>query len=117
MIYILVNAGISLLIGIIFILASLLLKKKPPTDVNLIFGYRTKRSMKNKKLWEAGNRYSAEIMIQNGYIMIILGIIISLFFKNPSTSILLIMGAMILLIISMFVRVETRLKKLEESCN
>lgn len=117
MIYILVNAGISLLIGIIFILASLFLKKKPPTDVNLIFGYRTKRSMKNKKLWEAGNRYSAEIMIQNGYIMIILGIIISLFFKNPSTSILLIMGAMILLIISMFVRVETRLKKLEESCN
>ncbi|EJP85790.1 MULTISPECIES: SdpI family protein [Bacillus] len=117
MIYILVNMGVSLLIGIIFILVSILMKKKPPLDVNLMYGYRTKRSMKNKKLWDAGNRYSAEIMIQNGYLIIVLGTIISLVFKNPSTSILLIMGAMILLIISMIVRVENKLKKIERSCN
>lgn len=117
MIYSLVNIGVSLVIGIIFISTSLLLKKRPPTDINAIFGYRTTRSMKNMKLWEAGNRYSSEIMTQNGVIIIILGSIISLFLNNPSTAILLIMGAMLLLIISMFIRVENKLKKLEELCS
>lgn len=117
MIYSLVNIGVSLVIGIIFISTSLLLKKRPPTDINAIFGYRTTRSMKNMKLWEAGNRYSSEIMTQNGVIIIILGSIISLFLNNPSAAILLIMGAMLLLIISMFIRVENKLKKLEELCS
>ncbi|PGL03916.1 hypothetical protein CN912_30670 [Bacillus cereus] len=103
--------------GIIFISTSLLLKKRPPTDINPIFGYRTTRSMKNMKLWEAGNRYSSEIMTQNGVIIIILGSIISLFLNNPSTAILLLMGSMLLLFISMFIRVENMLKKLEESCS
>ncbi|NIA61050.1 SdpI family protein [Bacillus pacificus] len=93
------------------------IEKRPPTDINAIFGYRTTRSMKNMKLWEAGNRYSSEIMTQNGVIIIILGSIISLFLNNPSTAILLIMGAMLLLIISMFIRVENKLKKLEELCS
>ncbi|PEG12528.1 hypothetical protein COO04_30490 [Bacillus toyonensis] len=117
MIYSLVNIGVSLLIGIIFILISLLLKKRTPTDINAIYGYRTTRSMKNMKLWEAGNKYSAEIMTQNGFIIIILGSIISLFFNSPSTAILLIMGSMLLLIISMIIRVENKLKKLEGPCN
>lgn len=117
MIYSLVNIGVSLVIGIIFISTSLLLKKRPPTDINAVFGYRTTRSMKNMKLWEAGNRYSSEIMTQNGVIIIILGSIISLILNNPSTAILLIMGAMLLLIISMFIRVENKLKKLEELCS
>lgn len=69
------------------------------------------------KLWKAGNRHSSEIMTQNGVIIIILGSIISLFLNNPSTAILLIMGAMLLLIISMFIRVESKLKKLEELCS
>ena len=58
----LVNIGISILIGIIFILAAIILQKNPPTDINAAYGYRTKRSMKNKELWDAGNRYSAEVM-------------------------------------------------------
>jgi len=45
-------------------------------------------------------------MTQNGFIIIILGSIISLFLNSPSTVILLIMGSMLLLMISMFIRVE-----------
>lgn len=108
----LVNVGMSILIGIIFILAALILQKNPPTDINAAYGYRTKRSMKNKKLWDAGNKYSAEVMKQNGFIMILIGSVISILFRYPHTMIA-IMIVMLLLIIRLFIRVEKKLKILE----
>ncbi|PGT19972.1 hypothetical protein COC96_03145 [Bacillus cereus] len=109
----LVNIGISLLIGIIFILAALILQKNPPTDINAAYGYRTKRSMKNKELWDAGNRYSAEVMKQNGFIMMLIGSVISILFRYSHTMIA-VMIVMLLLIIRLFIQVEKRLKILEQ---
>ncbi|MDC2864431.1 SdpI family protein [Bacillus sp. BP-3] len=113
MVYMLVNIGISFLIGIIFILSALLLKKYPPTDINAAFGYRTRRSMKNIELWNAGNKYSAEIMRQHGFLMIFIGSIISLTFRYPHTIIALI-ALMLLLIMIMFLKVEMKLKVMEK---
>ncbi|MDR4901357.1 SdpI family protein [Bacillus mycoides] len=109
----LVNIGMSILIGIIFILAALILQKNPPTDINAAYGYRTKRSMKNKELWAAGNKYSAEVMKQNGFIMMLIGSVISILFRYPHTMIA-IMIVMLLLIIRLFIRVEKKLKILEQ---
>ncbi|MDD1369032.1 SdpI family protein [Bacillus sp. MHSD_36] len=108
--YALINIGMSILIGIIFILAAIVLQKNPPTDINAAYGYRTKRSMKNKELWDAGNRYSAEVMKQNGFIMMLIGSIVSILFRYPNT----MMVIMLLLIIRLFIRVESRLKVLEQ---
>ncbi|WP_226545513.1 SdpI family protein [Bacillus thuringiensis] len=109
----LVNIGMSILIGVIFILAALILQKNPPTDINAAYGYRTKRSMKNKELWDAGNRYSAEVMKQNGFIMMLIGSFISILFRYPHTMIA-VMIVMLLLIIRLFIQVEKRLKLLEQ---
>lgn len=109
----LVNIGISILIGIIFILAAIILQKNPPTDINAAYGYRTKRSMKNKGLWDAGNRYSAEVMKQNGFIMMLIGSVISILFRYPHTIIAIIV-VMLLLIIRLFIQVENKLKILEQ---
>ncbi|EJR60829.1 hypothetical protein IIO_03163 [Bacillus cereus VD115] len=111
--YALVNIGISMLISIILILVARILQKNPPTDINAAYGYRTKRSMKNKKLWDAGNRYSAEMMKQNGFIMMLIGSVISILFRYPDTT-LAIMIFMLVLIIRLFMRVEKRLKTLEQ---
>ncbi|WP_329763053.1 SdpI family protein [Bacillus nitratireducens] len=111
--YALVNIGISMLIGIIFILAARIVQKNPPTDINAAYGYRTKRSMKNKELWDAGNKYSAEVMKKNGYIMMLIGSAISILFRYPHTT-AVIMAVMLLLIIRLFMRVEKRLKTLEQ---
>ncbi|MEK4706788.1 SdpI family protein [Bacillus sp. FSL R10-2780] len=111
--YALVNIGMSILIGIIFILAALVLQKNPPTDINTAYGYRTKRSMKNKELWAAGNRYSTAVMKQNGYIMMLIGSAISILFRYPHTT-AVIVAVMLLLIIRLFMRVEKRLKILEQ---
>lgn len=102
-----------MLIGIIFILAARILQKNPPTDINAAYGYRTKRSMKNKKLWDAGNKYSAEVMKKNGFIMILIGSVISILFRYPHT-IIAIMVVMLLLIIRLFIQVENRLEILEQ---
>lgn len=112
----LVNIGISILIGIIFILAAIILQKNPPTDINAAYGYRTKRSMKNKELWDAGNRYSAEVMKQNGFIMMLIGSVISILFRYPHTIIAIIV-VMLLLIIRLFIQVESRLKSLNNNKN
>ncbi|MGE6349255.1 SdpI family protein [Bacillus mycoides] len=109
----LVNIGMSILIGIIFILAALILQKNPPTDINAAYGYRTKRSMKNKELWDAGNKYSAEVMKQNGFLMMLIGSVISILFRYPHTMIA-IMIVMLLLIIRLFIRVEKKLKIFEQ---
>ncbi|EEK89948.1 hypothetical protein bcere0011_17770 [Bacillus cereus m1550] len=101
------------MIGIIFILAAIILQKNPPTDINAAYGYRTKRSMKNKELWDAGNRYSVEVMKQNGFIMMLIGSVISILFRYPHT-IIAIMVVMVLLIIRLFIRVENRLKTIEQ---
>lgn len=113
MTYAFVNIGMSLLIGIIFILAALILQKNPPTDINAVYGYRTKRSMKNKDLWDVGNQYSAEVMKQNGFLMILIGSLIGLLFWYPHTMIAILI-LMIVLIIRLFIRVEKKLKVLEK---
>jgi len=47
------------------------LKNRTPKEINSIFGYRTKRSMKNKETWEFANRYCGQIWIKAGLILIV----------------------------------------------
>ncbi|MFF2912422.1 SdpI family protein [Paenibacillus sp. NPDC057934] len=54
--------------GLIIYGARLTVKKKPPKKINSLYGYRTKRSMKNQLLWDEANRYSAELMIRYGLV-------------------------------------------------
>ena len=68
--------------------------------------------MKSKELWDAGNRY-AEVMKQNGFIMMLIGSVISILFRYSHTMIA-VMIVMLLLIIRLFIQVEKRLKILEQ---
>ena len=47
-------------------------KKSPPKTINMAFGYRTTRSMKNKETWDFAHKYMANTWL---YIGIPLGII------------------------------------------
>jgi uncharacterized membrane protein len=111
-----ISIGFAVLIGMIFILSGLFLKNKPPKDINALYGYRTFRSMKNINLWKEANQYSSKIMIRYGYIMIIVGSLVGIVlgFKHQLVAIFFIMGLMLLLLISMFIRVEKRLKQFDK---
>lgn len=106
------NLILSVVIALVFYLSGFLLKKYPPKEINVTYGYRTSRSLKNIDLWKEANKYSAEIMKQYGIIFLILGCVISLLFKGISITMILI-GLMILFFVLMFIRVEKRLKGME----
>ena len=51
-----------LLIGPLMLLISYIFTKYPPKKINDLYGYRTKRSMRNQDCWDFANRYSIRFM-------------------------------------------------------
>lgn len=47
-----------------------------PREINVIFGYRTKMSMKNKETWEFAHHYCGRIWFTYGIILLFLTLII-----------------------------------------
>ncbi|MFD2170406.1 SdpI family protein [Tumebacillus lipolyticus] len=108
-----VSIGYAALVALIFILSGLIMKYKPPKEINALYGYRTSRSMKNIDLWRAGNKYSAELMIKYSIVAFLIGVLISFLFEEL-IAILIISGLMLVKIVIMMIRVEGRLKELDE---
>jgi uncharacterized membrane protein len=99
------------LCGLIFILVGALSRRYPPSKVNMLYGYRTERSMASPETWSFAHRYSARLLIWLGLALIILAIP-SLFWKASFhlemlyTMAMIVGGAAVL-----FWRTETELKR------
>lgn len=52
---------------------------KPPKDINSVYGYRTRRSSKNKDTWMFAHQYCGKLMYRWGWILLFLSIIPMLF--------------------------------------
>ena len=52
--------------GLIFIVMGLIMSKKPPKEINGLYGYRTPIAMKNQKNWDYAQVYSAKVMMKYG---------------------------------------------------
>ncbi|HEK18841.1 MAG: hypothetical protein C0154_12695 [Mucilaginibacter sp.] len=48
-----------------------------PKKINSLYGYRTPLSMKNQQNWDEGNRYSAQLMLKLGVILLLTGLVIT----------------------------------------
>ncbi|OBZ16315.1 hypothetical protein A8L34_26925 [Bacillus sp. FJAT-27264] len=103
----------TLLIGLIICVTGLIVKKKPPKTINSLYGYRTRRSMKNQLLWDEANRYSAELMIRYGLAYALIGLILNLLFEGTYLS-LVITGLIFVPVTLLIVKTENRLKELDE---
>lgn len=57
---------IPLVTGPVFILASLVMMRFPPKNINAWYGYRTYASMKNSERWNFAQRYAAKEMLRMG---------------------------------------------------
>ena len=114
----LINNGLVLLpflVGTTFLLVGFLIKKRPPKTINHIYGYRTKRSMKDQKSWDFAQQYSAKEMIQAGYYLLAVSFI-GWFIQLPELVTYPIgLGIMVTVMIIMFVRTENALKELEKN--
>jgi uncharacterized membrane protein len=59
--------------------------KFPPKEINMMYGYRTNRSMKNKDVWEFANKKSANYLLSGSLITsLIQGLFIFLGFTDSS---------------------------------
>ena len=88
----------ALLIPTSMIVIGAIYVKRPPKNINIIYGYRTTRSMKSQEAWEFANRLIGKYWLIIGLIMIVPFGLSMLFVLNKSDDIIGIFGAILLLV-------------------
>ena len=61
-----------LFFGVVFFILGLLFYFFPPKKINIIYGYKTSKSMQSQERWDFAQKYSSIKMIQSGLVSIIL---------------------------------------------
>ena len=99
--------------GVIFIVMGYFMSKNPPKEINGLYVYRTPRSMKNQKIWDYSQVYSAKVMMKYGGYFLLL--CLPGYFMDIAPEIATGLGLLILLIgvALMIFQVEGQLKKWE----
>lgn len=90
--------------------------KKPPKNINSIFGYRTAMSMKNRETWEFAHHYCGKIWRITGWVIFIVTIIPVIFMFGKEADIVGIYGGIICAVqliplVASIIPVELALKK------
>lgn len=76
-----------LFIGILFLLFGVTLYFFPPKKINIIYGYRTSKSMNSQDSWNFAQNYSSIKMIQSGTFLILIYFFQKLFNLDHSVKI------------------------------
>lgn len=87
----------NLLVPLIMIVAGYMMYKKPPKDINNVFGYRTSMSKKNKDTWEFAHNYCGRLWFKLGIVLFILMVIVQMFFVHSSDNVI---GNMTLIVVT-----------------
>lgn len=87
---------VSLLIPLTMIGFGALWKKHPPADINMVYGYRTSMSMKNRQTWEFAHHLMGKIWFWTGIVVLALTLI-SFFVFYSSKRFETIMGNAVLI--------------------
>ena len=88
-------------LGLILLL-SWFFYKKPPKNINSIYGYRTMRSMKNQQMWDEANRYSAVFSLKLGLYCLALPFIGYVLYPQENILVSLLAHSLLLLLIIVF---------------
>lgn len=107
---------VAILCPFVMIGAGLFFRKTAPKKINLFFGYRTERSMKNKDTWEFAHKYIGNLWLVLGLSLIIPSTVPMLFVIGKSEKLISVLSlsvcflGMVALIVSIFLT-ENALKK------
>lgn len=99
----------GLISGGLMVIAGILIKLFPPKSINSVYGYRTRRSMSDQRLWNEANRYSASLMIMSGLVIAALGLLLR------SNLIILQLILLLAACVITFMLTEKRLKNITHS--
>ena len=105
------------IILIAFTAGGIILFLYPPKEINGIYGYRTPRSMKNQANWDyaqkLGGKYMMIFAVVISITQILCGFIVNRLSNNLDYIMMFQLIAMILLLITMFILCEQKLKEFE----
>ena len=65
----------NLLIPAVMIGFGRMMEKKPPREINSIYGYRTSRSMKNQDTWDFAHEYCGRLWVKAGWALVPLAVV------------------------------------------
>lgn len=85
----------DMLIPVLMIGFGILMLKKPPKDINSLFGYRTALSMKNMDTWRFAHDYAGRLWRKIGLIMAVPSIVVHIPFYNASEDAVGVLGIIV----------------------
>lgn len=106
----------NLLIPVILIIVGRMMWKHCPKKINTVYGYRTKRSMKNMDTWRFAHNYCGRLWWKIGWFSLFPSVVVQIPFFESSEDVIGIVGGIIcmiqvvILIASIFLT-EAALKK------
>lgn len=72
--------------------------KRAPKEINMVFGYRTNMSMKNRDTWEFAHRYCGKIWLTCGLILLLMSIFLMIFVIGQNKDTVGVLGGIICVI-------------------
>lgn len=99
--------------GIVFIIIGIITLKFPPKKINPLYGYRTKKSMKNQLNWTFAQTYSSKKMIISGFIMTLLSINFKVFSLTSKQTIIISFIGIAFSVIYIVLKTENAIRKNE----
>lgn len=105
----------DLMIPLMMIILGRLLHKHPPSGINYVLGYRTRRSMSSQENWIYANKRMGELWFKWGWGLIILVILVRLLIPIDSETIstINIYGGLAYMMLPIFI-VEKELKNMDK---
>lgn len=85
----------NLLTPVLMIVTGHIMWKHSPQNINTIFGYRTRRSMKNMDTWKFAHEHCGKLWWKIGWIMLIPSILIQHPFYNATEDTIGIVGGIL----------------------
>jgi uncharacterized membrane protein len=72
----------TLMLTLTMILFGLVFQKKPPENINSLYGYRTRMSSKNQETWDFAHEYSGRVWLRTGSFLLIGSMVLIFLLRN-----------------------------------
>ena len=100
-----------LLVGTIFAFVGYIMLKFPPKNINYLYGYRTKRSMKTKEIQDFVQVYSSKLMIYCGLGLVTISVFGLLFNVNEEKGVLISTVLIFITVAILIIKTEKKIKQ------
>ncbi len=88
----------NLLIPVILIIAGRMMWKHCPKKINTVYGYRTRRSMKNMDTWRFAHNYCGKLWWKIGWVSLFPSVVVQIPFFESSEDVIGIVGGIICMV-------------------